>query len=142
MKYYRNFLTIANPLADDHELTANDFNAEFFRGFHKDDQDILAEQILFNVNPRHPATAPFDVQDVLTAARQYFANNRFHKPLERRVRSELRGRSKTRRSDPEKLIHQLFGDKRVPRPAACDDDSDSDQDEDRPRPARSRSARR
>jgi hypothetical protein len=129
LKYYRNFLTIAVPLVDNHELTANDFNAEFFRGFHRDDQDILADQV-FNVNPRHPATVPFDVQDVLTAARQYFATNRFHKPQHRRVRSELRGRSKTRRSDPEKLIYKLFGDKRSPRPIAYDDDSDSDQEED------------
>ena len=34
MKYYRNFLTICpSSPADDHDLTANDFNAEFFQGF-------------------------------------------------------------------------------------------------------------
>ena len=45
MKYYRNFLTLAVPLAENHVLTANDFNAEFFRGFHRDDQNIIAEEI-------------------------------------------------------------------------------------------------
>ncbi|KAF8256536.1 hypothetical protein EI94DRAFT_1860077, partial [Lactarius quietus] len=129
MKYYRNFLTIAVPLAENHILTANDFNTEFFRGFHRDDQDIIAEQIRFNVNPRHPATEPFDMQDVLTAARQYFAPNQFHK-LPPRVRSERCGRSKSRRDDPEKLVHRLFSARCSPKPAVHDSDSDSDREED------------
>ena len=136
MKYYRSFLTIAVPLADDHELTAKDFNAEFFRGFHKDDRKIIAEQILFSINPRHPSTEPFDINDVVTAAWQFFASNRFYKPPRRKVRSEHRGRSKTRHSNSGNLVQRLLGDRRSPRPAAYESDSDSgsgsdsDQEED------------
>ena len=130
MKYYRSFLTIAVPLADDHELTAKDFNAEFFRGFHKDDQKIIAEQILFSINPRHPPTEPFDINDVVTAARQFFASNRFYKPPRQKVRREHRGRSKTRRSNSGNLVYRLLGDRRSPRPAPYDSDSDSDSGSD------------
>jgi hypothetical protein len=68
MKYYHNFLTIASPLAENGILTTNNFNAEFLRGFHRDDRDVIAEEIRYNVNPRHPASKPFDWQDVLAAA--------------------------------------------------------------------------
>ncbi|KAH9012416.1 hypothetical protein EDB83DRAFT_2578643, partial [Lactarius deliciosus] len=130
LKYYRNFLTIAAPLLRDNKLTDDDFHAEFFKGFHADDQDILADQV-FNVNPHHPANQPFDAQDVLSAARRYFASDRFHKPLQCRVRNDLRGRSRTCREDPNKLIQRLFGDKRASKPAARDSDSDSEpEDED------------
>ncbi len=67
LKYYWNFLTIALPLLEDNKLTDNDFNAEFFKGFHLDGQDILADQV-FNMIPRHPTNQPFDIQDVLSAA--------------------------------------------------------------------------
>ena len=119
MRYYRNFLTIALPLVDDRKITSYDFNAEFFRGFHIDDQDILADQV-FRINPRHPVNEPFDVHDVVDVARRYFAADRFYKPLQLRLRNELRGRSKTRRGEAEKFIRRLFGDS----------DSDSDQDRD------------
>ena len=128
MKYYRNFLTLAVPLAENHVLTANDFNAEFFQGFHRDDRDIIAEEIRFNVNPRHPATEPFDMHDVLAAARQYFAPNQFHK-LPPRVRSERRSQSKSHRDDPEKLVQRLFGTRRSPKPAVHNSDSDSDRED-------------
>ncbi|KAH8976612.1 hypothetical protein EDB92DRAFT_1823619 [Lactarius akahatsu] len=49
-------------------LTDDDFHAEFFKGFHAENQDILADQV-FNINPHHPANQPFDAQDVLSAAR-------------------------------------------------------------------------
>src|SRR6266702_774314 len=137
LSYYRNFLTIAIPLLEDRKLTDDDFNAEFFKGFHLDDQDTLTDQV-FNINPRHPVNRPFDVQDVLSAARQYFASDRFHKPLQRRVRNDLCGRSKTCWGDPEKLIQWLFGDKRTPKPTKHEDDSDSEQEEDdAPTPERS-----
>ena len=128
MKYYRNFLTLAVPLAENHVLTANDFNAEFFQGFHRDDRDIIAEEIRFNVNPRHPATEPFDMHGVLAAARQYFAPNQFHK-LPPRVRSERRSQSKSHRDDPEKLVQRLFGTRRSPKPAVHISDSDSDRED-------------
>ena len=105
MKYYRSFLTIAVPLANDHELTAKDFNAEFFRGFHKDDQKIITEQILFGINPRHPPTEPFDINDVVTAAWQFFASNRFYKPPRQKVHREHWGHSKTRHSNSGNLVH-------------------------------------
>ena len=128
MKYYRNFLTLAVPLVENHILTANDFNAEFFRGFHRDDRDIIAEEIRFNVNPRHPAMEPFEMLDVLTAARQYFAPNQFHK-LPPQVRHEHRGRSKSRHEDPEKLVRRLFSARHSPKPATRNLDSDSDQED-------------
>ena len=109
MKYYRGFLVIALPLLKDGKITNYDFNAEFFKGFHADDQDMLADQV-FKINPLYSANEPFEVQDVVSAARRYFANDRFHKPLRVRVRSELRGRSKSRGRDPEQFIHRLFGD--------------------------------
>ncbi|KAI9437811.1 hypothetical protein BJY52DRAFT_1196292 [Lactarius psammicola] len=136
LKYYQNFLTIALPLLEDDKLTDDDFNAEFFKGFHLDDQDTLADQV-FNINPRHPANRPFDIQDVLSAARQYFACDRFHKPLQRRIRNDLCGCSKTHRGDPKKLIQRLFGDKRTPKAATRDDNSESEQeDDDTPAPER------
>jgi hypothetical protein len=131
MTYYWNFLTIAQPLLKANKLTNHDFNAEFFKGFHADDQDILANQVFFNINPRHPPHEPFEVEDVVSAACRYFASDRFHKPLQLRVRSEFRGRSKTYQRDPDKFIQRLFGDKRSPRSAARDDDSDSGQEEDK-----------
>ncbi|KAF8257542.1 hypothetical protein EI94DRAFT_1629481 [Lactarius quietus] len=79
MKYYCNFLTIATDLVDSGDLHPNDYNTEFFRGFHREDQNIIAEEILFNVNPRHLRTEPFNVQDIMTVAQQYFAPNQFHK---------------------------------------------------------------
>jgi hypothetical protein len=129
MKYYRNFLTIALPLHDDCKITFDDFNAEFFRGFHPDNQDILAEQV-FNINPRHPANKPFNVPDVLLAAWQYFAIDRFHKPLQCHVCNKLRGHSRTHHDDPKKLIQRLFGNKHSPKPTAHNDDSDLEQEED------------
>ncbi|KAF8264010.1 hypothetical protein EI94DRAFT_1703542 [Lactarius quietus] len=61
MKYYRDFLMIATDLVDSGDLHPNDYNTEFFRGFHREDRNIIAEEILFNVNPRHPRTEPFNV---------------------------------------------------------------------------------
>ena len=130
MKYYRSFLTIALPLLQDNKISDDDFNAEFFKGFHADDQDILADQLL-KMNPRHPASKPFEVKDVVSAARWYFANDRFHKPLQLRVRSELRGRPKSRRRDPEKFIQRLFGDDRPSKQSVRDNNSsDSEPEQD------------
>ena len=127
LKYYRNFLTIALPLVKEGKLTHDDFHAEFFKGFHTDDQNVLAVQVRFT-NPHHPTNEPFNIQDVLSAARQYFASDQFHKPPQRHAHTDLRGCSKTRRNDPERLIQQLFGDKCSRKPAR-DDDSDSDQED-------------
>ncbi len=80
--------------------------------------------------PRHPANQPFDIQEVLSAARQYFTSDRFHKPLQCRIRNDLRGRSRIRRGDPEKLVQWLFGNKRAPKRSERDDDSDPEQEED------------
>ncbi|KAH9035612.1 galactose-binding domain-like protein [Lactarius hengduanensis] len=50
---------VAPPLLEDSKLTEDDFIAEFFKGFHLDDQGILADQVL-DMNPLHPANQPFD----------------------------------------------------------------------------------
>ncbi len=137
LSYYWNFLTIAIPLLEDGKLTDDDFNTKFFKGFHLDDQDTLADQV-FNINLCHPVNQPFDIQDILLAAHQYFASDQFHKLLQCRVQNDLHSHSKTHRGDPEKLIQWLFGDKRTPKAATRDDDSESEQEEDdTPTPERS-----
>ena len=130
LKYYWNFLTIALPLVGANKLTQDDFNTEFFKGFHKEDQDILTEQIIFNLNPCHPQNKPFQNQDVLQAAREHFASDTYHKLPPRCIHQDLRSRSKTCRGDPEKLIEQLFGERYSPKPVACDNNSDSKPEDD------------
>jgi hypothetical protein len=50
-------------------------------------------------------------------------------PLQRRVPNKLRGISRTRRGDPEKLIELLFS-LFSPKPATRNDDSDSEPEDD------------
>ena len=69
MDYYRNFLHIALPLRDDHKLTHKDISTEFFNGFHLDDQEIISKEIHYKINSDHPSDEPFDIQDILLAAR-------------------------------------------------------------------------
>ena len=128
MKYYQNFLTITHPLLDEHKIITDAFKAEVFQSFHADDQDILVEQI-FNINPRHPANEPFSVQDVLSAAQQYFTTDWFHMRLQHHVCGKLCGCSKTHCDKPEKLIQRLFGDKHSHKPTTQNDDSDSGQED-------------
>lgn len=65
---------------------------------------------VFKINLRHPVNDPFDVKDVVSAACRYFTSDRFHMPLQQRIRSELCGLEKTHQRDSEKLIQRLFGD--------------------------------
>ena len=132
MKYYRNFLTIALPLCKKNKLPDDDFHTVFFDGFHPDDQEILLN-ILFTTSPNHPPDEPFDTEDVVSVACRYFANDRLFKPLQRRARSALRGRSKTRQRNPDKLIRRLFSDDRGSKgPARDESESDSEPDNDAP----------
>lgn len=48
---------------------------------------------------------PFDMQGLLSAVCHYFTGSKLHKLLQRRVRVELRGCSKSCREDSEKLFH-------------------------------------
>jgi hypothetical protein len=113
MKYYLNLLPIAAPLVDDHDLTSNDLHAEFFRDFHKNGQDILADYVLFNVNPRHPATEPFSSATIFC----------HQQSLQRRVCNVLRAFSRIRQGDPDRLIQQLSANRHSPnpKPTACDE---------------------
>jgi hypothetical protein len=132
MKYYRNFLTIALPLYKKNKLSDDDFHTAFFDGFHSNDQEILAN-IMFTTKPSHPPDEPFDTEDVVSVARRYFANDRLYKPLQQRARSELRGHSKTRQCNPDKLIQRLFGDNRGSRgPARDDSEPDTESDKEAP----------
>jgi hypothetical protein len=69
MLYYRRFLQISNPLFNSEQLTYEQRNAEFF---HIKDRDVLACCVKA-LKPNHPFDKPWDLQDVLLAARRYLA---------------------------------------------------------------------
>ncbi|KAF8266491.1 hypothetical protein EI94DRAFT_1585341 [Lactarius quietus] len=75
--YHRWFLEISNHLYDARELSKEDRNSEFFQGFHLDDCEVLTNQ-LFSLNPRHPTDKPYAFKDILTMAKNYFANKQFY----------------------------------------------------------------
>jgi hypothetical protein len=66
---------IANQISDD------DYSTEFFRGFHPDDQEVLAS-CLFAMKPQHPAHQPYNFNNVSTAMCGYFSNAQFYRPLQ------------------------------------------------------------
>ena len=61
LKYYRNFLTIADPLLMDQQITTNKYNSTFFKGFHPSIQTVIA-QCLWQVYPHHPFHEPFPIE--------------------------------------------------------------------------------
>jgi hypothetical protein len=83
--YYRRFLNISNLIYHSQQLSDNERNAAFFYGFHPDDQQPIASRI-YTLKPNFPDDKPFDMQDVLAAARRYFSRNRFWRPPQLRLR--------------------------------------------------------
>ena len=60
MKYYRNFLTIADPLLTSHCISNNEYNSAFFKGFHLAIQSIITQRYR-EVDPHHPVHKPFPI---------------------------------------------------------------------------------
>jgi hypothetical protein len=70
LKYYRNFVTVADPLLMNQDITMSEYNATFFRGFHPSIQTIIVQRFK-QVYPHHLVHEPFPVPDVLDAARHF-----------------------------------------------------------------------
>ena len=86
MDYYQEFLELANPLQVAQQLSDKDRNAKFFKGFHRDDREILSSHI-FSMRPNHPQDRPYELDDVFKATRSYFSNAQFYQPVQRRIRN-------------------------------------------------------
>ena len=86
MDYYREFLELANPLQVTQQLSDEDRNAKFFKGFHRDNREILSSHI-FSMRPDHPQDRPYELDDVFKAARSYFSNVQFYRPVQQRIRN-------------------------------------------------------
>lgn len=97
-------------MVDDHKNTSDDF----FRDFHTDDQDILVDQV-FIIDPRHPENEAFDIQDVL-GSEAILCLRPLPQALQRRVRRELCGCSKTGSGDTGRLCQRCSGTSARPNP--------------------------
>jgi len=78
--YYRDFHEISNHLTAA-QLSDEEWNAEFFMGFHPDDREILSNR-LYSLKPNHPLRQPHDLKDVYQVARSYFSGSCFYQPLQ------------------------------------------------------------
>ena len=79
LDYYCLFLELSNPLTEARQLSDNDRDTKFFKGFHWDDREILSGH-LFTMKPNHPQDKPYKLADVFKAARGYFSNAQFYWP--------------------------------------------------------------
>ena len=77
MDYYREFLELTNPLQAVQQLSNEDRNAKFFKGFHHDDREILSGH-LFSMKPNHPQDRPYKLDNVFKATQSYFSNMQFY----------------------------------------------------------------
>jgi hypothetical protein len=82
LQYHRRFLEHSNPLRTAQTLSDEDRNAEFFQGFHPEDREVINDR-LHAMKPNHPIDKPYDLEDTFTAARRYFSNAQFYRPLQR-----------------------------------------------------------
>jgi len=87
MDYYREFLELTNPLCTAQQLSKEDRDAKFFKGFHHDDREILSGR-LFSMKPNHPQDKPYKLGDVFKAAQSYFSNAQFYRPVQQGLRSD------------------------------------------------------
>jgi hypothetical protein len=71
LQYHQQFLVLSNPLVRAHYLTVEERDTEFWYGFHPDDRAELYPHLCRAV-PRWPHNTPFDINDVLTNAREIF----------------------------------------------------------------------
>ena len=79
LSYHRRFLHIYQQLHKVQLTHDLEQDSKFFKGLHPNDHEILANRI-YSMKPKHPPHKPYEFDDVLTAARQYFANAQFHHP--------------------------------------------------------------
>jgi hypothetical protein len=79
--YYRRFLAISNPLSDSNQISSDECNSEFFRGFHPYDRASIANR-LYPLHPNRPRNKPYDYKDVFSVAQGYFADLQFYRPDE------------------------------------------------------------
>jgi hypothetical protein len=87
MRYYRQYLKLTNPLRAARKLSDEARNAKFFKGFHREDREILSSRI-FAMRPNHPEDTPYELDNVFKAARSYFSNAQFYRPMQRRLRDD------------------------------------------------------
>ena len=85
LDYYRLFLELSNPLTEAHQLSDEDRDTKFFKGFHRDDREILSGR-LFTMKPNHSQDKPYELNDIFKAARGYFSNTQFYRPKQRQSR--------------------------------------------------------
>jgi hypothetical protein len=81
MDYYWEFLELTNPLQATQLLSDEDCNTKFFKGFHRDDREILSGR-LFSMKPNHLQDRPYKLNDIFKAARSYFSNAQFYRPVQ------------------------------------------------------------
>jgi hypothetical protein len=65
--YYRRFLAISNPLHSDRQISSDERNSEFFRGFNSYNRTSIANQ-LYPLHPNRPHNKPYDYKDVFSVA--------------------------------------------------------------------------
>ena len=87
MDHYREFMELSSPLTTVRQLSDEDRDAKFFKGFHRDDREILAG-CLFTMKPNHPQDKPYKLDDIFKAARGYFSNAQFYRPKQRQSRDQ------------------------------------------------------
>jgi hypothetical protein len=137
LKYYRNFLTVASPLLANHHITIDEYNTAFFKGFHRNVREIIAERFEM-VYPHHPVHEPFPVQGVLDAARRHFTPYHFYrraKLQKGKSHDKHRGHAKRHHDTPDAFIQRTYGgthshEKRRSHSAEAEADSDSGSDSD------------
>ena len=112
-EYYRSFLAISNPLHSAGQISSDERNAEFFRGFHPYDRTSIANR-LYPLHPNRARNKPYDYEDVFAVARGYFADLQFYRtddtpnypPPPNPSRWPLREDRFARWSDPDPPYHQ------------------------------------
>ena len=71
INYHQQFNTKGKFLLDSSRVTQGEYNAIFWRGFHRKDQHALRECLIAK-QPDRPQGRAFDIQDVLNIARAVF----------------------------------------------------------------------
>jgi hypothetical protein len=70
---------ISNPLTDANQISSDERNLEFFRGFHPYDRSSIVNR-LHSLHPNRPRNRPYDYNDVFAVAQGYFADLQFYRP--------------------------------------------------------------
>jgi hypothetical protein len=84
MTYYRRFLHYSNHLVNTNQILDDDRSREFFYGFHPTDRDGLLQR-LQALRPTQPSRTPYDFTNIHDMAQDYYSNDQFYRPPQRRV---------------------------------------------------------